>query len=143
MPVNLSSPAVHPTPTPRRTRTCTDSLFRYRTILWRRTDRVRSDLNPHCNGPPLLPPQQSAAKTVRTADSSALLEWRNKLIQHYWADSRDESGQLGATGILADLQSWLVGKTEGWGEAVEIRHHVLSAPHIMMLSCRVSGTILC
>ena len=63
----------------------------------------------------LSPPfQQSGAKGVWTADSSALLEWRNKLIQHYVADREDESGQLGASGILIDLQSWPVVKTEGW-----------------------------
>lgn len=46
-----------------------------------------------------LPPQQSGAIAARTADSSALLEWRNKLIQHYLADREDESRQLGASGI--------------------------------------------
>lgn len=30
------------------------------------------------------------------------------------ADKEDESGQLGASGILIDLQSWPVVKTEGW-----------------------------
>lgn len=56
----------------------------------------------------------SRAKVIWTADSSALLEWRNKLIQHYWADREDESRQLGASGIFVDLQSWLVGNSEGW-----------------------------
>lgn len=42
--------------------------------------------------------QQSGARGVWTADSSALLEWRNKLIQHYVADREDESRQLSASG---------------------------------------------
>lgn len=58
--------------------------------------------------------QQSGWKAVWTADSSALLEWRHKLIQHCLADREDESRQLGASGILIDLQSWLVVKTERW-----------------------------
>lgn len=58
--------------------------------------------------------QQSGAKGIWTADSSALLEWRNKLIQHYVADKEDESRQLGTSWILIDLQSLPVVKTEGW-----------------------------
>lgn len=53
-------------------------------------------------------------KGIWTANSSALLEWRNKLIQHYMADREDEYGQPSASGILVDLESWPVVKAEGW-----------------------------
>ena len=69
-----------------------------------RNDRVWSNPKVHCDGS--IPPfQQSGAPAARTADSSALLEWRNKLIQHYMADREDESRQAAASRILADLQS--------------------------------------
>lgn len=74
--------------------------------------------------PPHPPtPQQSGAQPFRTADSSALLEWRNKLIQHYWADSKDESGQTGSNqgwwwgggDLRRPFSRSLWGKSEGWG----------------------------
>lgn len=95
----------------------------------------------HCNGSlPLF--QQSEAEAVQTADSSALLEWRNKLMQHYLADREDESRQVGTSGILIDLQSWLGVRLKDGRDVVEITHHTLSTSDIMTLSCRASGTIL-
>lgn len=43
---------------------------------------------------------QYVHKSIWTANSSALLEWRNKLIQHYMADREDESSHGGTSRIL-------------------------------------------